>query len=100
LVQAIARLDTSGIIAQLVKTHQGASMPDSTYPGPETIHRHVLENGLILLTYENYAAESFVLDGLVRAGALAENREKAGLTRFMKRWKPLAPRFILTVVGT
>ncbi len=57
-------------------------MSDSTYPGPETIHRHVLNNGLTLLTYENYAAESFVLDGLVRAGALAESREKAGLASF------------------
>lgn len=50
-----------------------------SYPGPEDIHRHVLDNGIVVLVYENFAAESVVVEGLVRAGALAEGREQAGL---------------------
>jgi zinc protease len=57
-------------------------MPDTTYPGPENIHHHQLENGLTILVYENFAAESIVIEGLVRAGALAESREMAGLANF------------------
>lgn len=57
-------------------------MPDKTYPGPENIHRYLLDNGIVLLVYENFAAESVVIDGLVRAGALGESAEKAGLASF------------------
>lgn len=57
-------------------------MLDKTYPGPETIHRYVLDNGIVLLVYENFAAESVVMDGLVRAGALGEAPEKVGLASF------------------
>jgi zinc protease len=57
-------------------------MPNKTYPGPETIHRYVLDNGITLLVYENFAAESVVIEGLVRAGGLGEPLEKAGLASF------------------
>jgi zinc protease len=57
-------------------------MLDKTYPGPESIYRFVLDNGIVLLVYENFAAESVVMDGLVRAGALGEAPEKAGLASF------------------
>ncbi|MFZ0545341.1 MAG: pitrilysin family protein [Candidatus Promineifilaceae bacterium] len=57
-------------------------MLDKTYPGPESIHRYVLDNGIVLLVYENFAAESVVVDGLVRAGALGESAEKVGLSSF------------------
>lgn len=57
-------------------------MPDKKYPGPESIHRHILTNGLIVLAYQNTAAESVVLEGFVRAGALVEPAEKAGLASF------------------
>ncbi|MCI0396883.1 MAG: insulinase family protein [Chloroflexi bacterium] len=57
-------------------------MPDTAYPGPETIHRSVLDNGITLLVYENFAAETVVIDGLVRAGALVETRQHAGLANF------------------
>jgi zinc protease len=53
-----------------------------SYPGPETIHRHVLDNGIVVLIYQNMAVESVVIEGLVRAGALAETREQAGLANF------------------
>jgi zinc protease len=57
-------------------------MADSNYPGPDTIHRHQLPNGIVVLIYENHASESVVVEGLLRAGALVESREKAGLTQF------------------
>ena len=57
-------------------------MPDTTYPGPESIHRHVLDNGVIVLIYENPSVQSVVVEGLVRAGALVESRQKAGLAQF------------------
>ncbi len=57
-------------------------MLNKTYPGPETIHRYELDNGITLLVYENFAAESVVMEGLVRAGAGAEPPEKAGLASF------------------
>jgi zinc protease len=50
-----------------------------SYPGPEDVHRHILDNGIVVLVYENFAAESVVVEGVVRAGALAEGREQAGL---------------------
>ena len=57
-------------------------MLDTRYPGPETIHRYVLANGLTLLVYENFATESVVVDGVVRAGAVAESPACAGLADF------------------
>lgn len=57
-------------------------MSKNAYPGPETIHRHVLSNGMILLVYENFASESVVVEGILRAGALVEPAEKAGLADF------------------
>ncbi len=54
-------------------------MPDTHYPSPQTIHRTVLSNGITVLVYENFASQSVVIEGLVRAGALAERRELAGL---------------------
>lgn len=57
-------------------------MSKNAYPGPETIHRHVMSNGIVVLVYENFASESVVVDGVLRAGALAEPAEKAGLADF------------------
>ncbi len=57
-------------------------MPDKTYPGPESIGRHTLDNGLTVLTYHKPASESAVVEGLVRAGALVDGKEKAGLASF------------------
>lgn len=52
------------------------------YPGPDTIHRFQLDNGLTLLVYENFAAATVVLDATLRVGALVESRDKAGLASF------------------
>ncbi len=57
-------------------------MQNSPYPGPDNIHRHVLPNGIVVLIYENFATQSVVIDGLIRAGALAETRQSAGLSSF------------------
>jgi len=57
-------------------------MADASYPGPDSIHRQRLPNGIVVLVYENFASETVVIDGLVRAGALVEGRQKAGLANF------------------
>ena len=51
-------------------------------PGPETITRRELSNGLVVLVRENHTSPSVVIDGDVRAGALWESKEKAGLADF------------------
>jgi zinc protease len=58
-------------------------MLDRSYPGPESIHRQVLSNGIVVLVYENFAAESVVVEGYLRAGALSEGRAQAGLADFV-----------------
>jgi zinc protease len=57
-------------------------MPDTTYPGPESIRRHTLDNGLTVLIYHKPSSASLVVDGLVRAGGLVDGKEKAGLASF------------------
>ncbi len=57
-------------------------MTHTTYPNTQTIRRQVLANGITLLVYERFASPSLVIDGLVRAGALAESRQTAGLAHF------------------
>lgn len=58
-------------------------MLDMSYPGPEAIHRQVLSNGIVVLVYENFAADSVVVEGYLRAGALSEGRAHAGLADFV-----------------
>lgn len=52
------------------------------YPNAASIRRTVLPNGIVVLVYENFASQSVVVDGLVRAGAIAEPRSAAGLADF------------------
>lgn len=58
-------------------------MPDKTYPGPQNIHRTVLDNGIVILAYENFAAASVVVEGYLWAGGLSEGRQRAGLADFV-----------------
>lgn len=58
-------------------------MPDKTYPGPQDVQRRVLDNGITVLIYENFAVASVVVEGYVRAGALSEGRQRAGLADFV-----------------
>ena len=48
-------------------------------PGPETIQRRVLTNGVIALARENFSSPSVVLSGSLAVGALGEPRPQAGL---------------------
>ena len=57
-------------------------MTDMNYPDSDSIFRYQLDNNITVLVYQNPAAESVFLEGLVRAGALAESREQAGLASF------------------
>lgn len=57
-------------------------MTTNNYPGPDTIHRHTLDNGITVLIYENANSGTVSLEGLVRAGSLAERHEQAGLANF------------------
>lgn len=58
-------------------------MPDRTYPGPQNIHRATLDNGIVVLVYENFSAQSVVIEGYYWSGVLNEPREKAGLADFV-----------------
>ena len=51
-------------------------------PGPETITRRELRNGIVVLVRENHNSPSVVIDADLRVGALWETREKAGLAGF------------------
>jgi zinc protease len=53
-----------------------------SYPGAESIYRRKLPNGITVLGYENPTSESIVVEGLIRAGSLAESREQAGTANF------------------
>ncbi len=48
-------------------------------PGPETIHREELPNGVVVLIRENFSSPSVVLSGYLPVGALANTADTAGL---------------------
>ena len=50
-----------------------------TLPGPDSIHRWQLANGIVLLVRENHASPSVVLTGYIAAGGLNETEANAGL---------------------
>lgn len=55
---------------------------NNSFPGPDSIVRHRLDNGILVLAYENFSSQTVVMDGLVWAGALVDPPEKAGLADF------------------
>lgn len=57
-------------------------MAANNFPGPDSIRRHVLDNGITVLVYENMDSGTVSIEGLVWAGAVNENRENAGLANF------------------
>lgn len=61
---------------------RGYIMLNLRYPGPDSIHHYELDNGITVLVYQNSATESVVVEGLIRAGALVESRDQAGLADF------------------
>lgn len=52
------------------------------YPSKATIHREQLENGITVLVYERPGAQSVVIEGYLRAGALAETAVNSGLASY------------------
>lgn len=53
----------------------------ASLPGPESIARVALENGIVVLVRENHASPSVVLTGYLAAGAVAETDADAGLAQ-------------------
>jgi zinc protease len=51
-------------------------------PGPETIHREVLSNGITVLARENFSSPSVTISGYVRTGSLLDTDTKLGLADF------------------
>ena len=54
----------------------------TSLPGPETITRRTLSNGIVVLVRENDTSPAVVVDSDLRAGALWESRAQAGLASF------------------
>ncbi len=48
-------------------------------PGPESIVRRELPNGVVVLARENFSSPSVVISGYVAAGSIFESRDRAGL---------------------
>jgi zinc protease len=67
---------------KMPKTTTQASLDLKSLPGPETITRRVLDNGIVVLARENFTSLSVVLDADLRVGALWHGREQAGLAEF------------------
>lgn len=57
-------------------------MKTNRFPGQDSIHRHVLDNGITVLVYENWSSGTVSIEGVVRAGAVIETRKNAGLANF------------------
>jgi zinc protease len=57
-------------------------MSTHSYPGPDTIRRHTLDNGITVFLFENPTSQTVAIDGVVQVGSLAETDEKAGLADF------------------
>jgi zinc protease len=55
----------------------------SALPGPDTVTRIVLDNGLIVLVRENHAAPVTVIDGYLPTGAIHDPLGKSGLSSFV-----------------
>jgi zinc protease len=64
------------------KTKAKAALDLKSLPGPETITRRTLSNGIVVLVRENDTSPSVVVDSDLRAGALWESRAQAGLASF------------------
>ena len=53
-------------------------MSSTSIPGPNNITRVELPNGIIVLVYENFAAQSVVIAGSLEAGSIYEDHDKSG----------------------
>ena len=53
-----------------------------SFPGPDSITRRELPNGIVVLARENFSSPSVVVDADLRTGALWHGRDVAGLADF------------------
>lgn len=63
---------------------KSASLPQldvRTLPGPDSIARRELANGVVVLARENFASPSVVVSGYLHVGSLDEQPEQAGLAQ-------------------
>lgn len=56
-----------------------AQLDVSSFPGPETIYRRELNNGLVVLARQNLSSPSVVVSGYLEAGAIDDPPGQAGL---------------------
>jgi zinc protease len=56
-----------------------AGLDRSALPGPESVLRQSLPNGIVVLSRENSASPSVVISGILPAGSILDGREQAGL---------------------
>ncbi len=52
-------------------------------PGPETVTRTILDNGVTVLIRENRSAPVVILEGLITAGAIHDPADRLGLASFV-----------------
>src|SRR5258706_4027101 len=64
------------------KPTRKASLDLSSLPGPDTITRRTLSNGIVVLVRENDTSPAVVVDSDLRARALWESPDQAGLSSF------------------
>lgn len=51
-------------------------------PGADDIHRHILSNGITVLSRENRYSSSVFISGILPAGSLYDSEDKLGLSDF------------------
>lgn len=61
------------------KTIKLPELDIQSLPGPETIRRSELDNGIVVLARENFASPSVVVSGYLSVGSLDESEAQAGL---------------------
>lgn len=54
----------------------------TSLPGPEDIHREVLENGITVLARANFSSPSATISGFLRTGSVLDSNVKLGLADF------------------
>lgn len=57
-------------------------MATNNAPGPDTVQRRILPNGITLLIFENMSSATVSIEGVIRSGSVIEPAEKAGLANF------------------
>jgi zinc protease len=60
-------------------SHTFPALDIQSLPGPETIKRRELQNGVVVLARENFASPSVVISGYLLGGSLSDTWEQPGL---------------------